>query len=203
MKFEYYLYIIAGVIIILVAIYSLLTHIFPSISFKKEYIEIEVEFPETIFIPELPELGEFTYNRHSKELQNEIVLPFWMNFKFYSKVDLLDFELNFDSDDKKLNLVQIEAYKSLKNYSTDFWQDTLNKILKYYNKYYSDPEDLEDFNLQKTEDLKNSIQLESIIINDSGGIGMRFNCCWDDEHGLGIRIVKNNKIIVGQASEAF
>lgn len=201
MEFKYYVYIIVGGLIVLMAIYTLLTHLFPSISFKKHIIE--VEFSETIVIPDLAELGEFTYSRHDKELQNEIEILYWSNFKISPINDTSGFELNFDSDDKKINLQQVEAYKSILNYSNDDWQNVLTKILEFYNKYYSDLEELLELKIESSEDLKKSIELNSILIHQTGIVGMSFNCTWDEEHGLGIRIYKNNEIKVGEASEAY
>lgn len=183
------------------AAYTILTYIFPSISLKKDVIS--VEFPETLVIPELDELGEFTFSKHDEELQNEIVIPFWMNFKIDSINEIFDFELNFDSDDKKVSEQQIETYKSVVSYSVDGWEKILNKILDYYKKYYSDVEELDALNIEKTEDLRKSIQLNSISIHKSGVAGMSFSCIWDDEHGLGVRIDKNNDVEVGEASEAY
>lgn len=180
-------------------IYTLLTHLFPSISFKKDVIE--VEFPETHVIPELHELGEFTYNTFDKGLQNEIAIPFWTNFKIDPADETSEFELLFHSDDKKINQLQMEAYKSIANYSTDKWQNVLGKIWTYYQKHYSNPEYFDNRKIETIEDLKRSLKLNQLSIHKSGNVSMSFDCIWDEEHGLGVRIDKNNEVTVGEAPE--
>lgn len=201
MEFKYYVYLIVGTLIVLMAIYILLTYLFPSIRLKKEVVEIE--FSETLVIPELAELGAFTYSRHDKELQNEIVIPFWTSFKIDPKEVNAAFDLNFDSDDKKLNPLQIKTYKSIVQYTEEDWQNIVSRILAYYKKNYSQLEELQNLAIEGTEDLKRAIQLNSILIHSSGSVGMSFNCIWDEEHGLGVNFKNNNEIVVGEAAEAY
>ncbi len=136
MEFKYYVYLIGGVLIVLMAIYTLLTYIFPSISLNKQVID--VEFSETLVIPEFAELGEFTYSNYDEKLLNEIVIPFWKDFKVDLDDEASEFELNFDSNDKKINDQQRAGYKSIVNYSGHDWQNILIEILVYYRELYSD-----------------------------------------------------------------
>jgi len=177
-----------------------LTYLFPSIRLNKQIIE--VEFSGTFKIPEFSDLGEFTYSKHEQQLQNEIVIPFWKDFKIDLDKEDYAFELNFDSDDKKIYDQQTEAYKILCDYSSNDWQIILNPIWMYYKQYYSDLEELKVLNIENGNDFRESIELNSVYIHRSGAVGLSFNCTWDEEHGLGVRLDKNNVIKVGESSEA-
>ncbi len=182
------------------AFYTLLTYFFPSISLNKH--AIEVEFSETLFIPELADLGEFTYSKFDQALQNEMVLPFWSKYIIDGEHGNAEIELSFDSDDKKINEQQLEGYKSIVQYSAQDWENILNEILAYYMKHYSDLEDW-DLHIETIEGLSTAIQLNSISIQKSGRVGMSFDCIWDEEHGLGVRIEKSKEVTVGQATYAY
>lgn len=89
------------------------------------------------------------------------------------------------------------------NYSNDDWQNVLIKILEFYNKHYLELEEVLEIKIQGIEDLEKSIELNSIQIHQRGNVGISFNCIWDEEHGLGVRIDINKDVEVGEASEAY
>ncbi|MEN9302586.1 MAG: hypothetical protein RL264_1015 [Bacteroidota bacterium] len=198
MSFETTVYIITAVLLVLIILYSFIRYLISLRNTESDYIRIE--FSETVIVQELTDLGEFSYNASDKELQNEIVLPFWTNFKLNEKEQIQDFEITFFSEDNKLNTNQINAFHQIKDKSFSDWKRVTDAILDYYQENYSEYEDIEVVKTQ--QDLKKSIQLSRIIFHEDGNVGMTFNCSWDEEHGLGIILELNGNIEIGEASEA-
>lgn len=198
MSFETTVYIITAVLLVLIILYSFIRYLISLRNTESDYIRIE--FSETVIVQELTDLGEFSYNASDKELQNEIVLPFWTNFKLNEKEQIQDFENTFYSEDKKLNTNQINAFHHIKDKSFSDWKRVTDAILDYYQENYSEYDDIEVIKTQ--QDLKKSIQLSRIIFHEDGNVGMTFNCSWDEEHGLGIILELNGNIEIGEASEA-
>lgn len=114
-----------------------------------------------------------------------------------------DYEIAFLSYDKKINEQQLRSFHEVLSFDIQFYNYLINFICGYYNEYYFS-EDIEDWNVEMNPaQLKNDIELGSVIINREGMIGLSFGAEWDTEHGLGV-LIKNNKIIdIGGADVAI
>ncbi|URZ03548.1 DUF6985 domain-containing protein [Clostridium felsineum] len=129
-----------------------------------------------------------------------------------SKINFLNKEVDImliiaGDDDGKFEGGQYEAYQVLINYWNSIQKTLLKPILDYYkerrkelgydiefNKYY--PE------INSTKELLNYITLVGIKVpyaNIYGGrsIGISFDCTWDEENGVGVRLNNEQVIEVG------
>lgn len=99
---------------------------------------------------------------------------------------------------------QYEAYKSLMQSWKQIQHDFLGKILEYYiekrHELGYDISNNENYPLvESVEQLFNMISLVGIHVPYAGifegrGIGITFDCTWDEENGIGLFLV-NEKII--------
>ena len=196
----YWAYIVALFIIILMIIYALVIRIFPKFDFRKEYI-IPVIFSEQIEIPQLKEYGCFWIDEASNHISKGVILNRYNSFMDVDKDK--DYEISFLSDDKKVNEQQLRSFHKVLSFDIQFYNYLINSICDYYNEYYFSEDD-EDWNVEMNPvQLKNEIELVSVIINREGTIGLSFGAAWDSEHSLGV-LIKNNKIIdVGGADVAI
>ncbi|URZ08133.1 DUF6985 domain-containing protein [Clostridium felsineum] len=129
-----------------------------------------------------------------------------------SKINFLNKEVDImliiaGEDDGKFEGGQYEAYQVLINYWNSIQKTLLKPILDYYkerrkelgydiefNEYY--PE------INSTKELLNYITLVGIKVpyaNIYGGrsIGISFDCTWDEENGVGVRLNNEQVIEVG------
>ncbi|URZ14853.1 DUF6985 domain-containing protein [Clostridium felsineum] len=129
-----------------------------------------------------------------------------------SKINFLNKEVDImliiaGDDDGKFEGGQYEAYQVLINYWNSIQKTLLKPILDYYkerrkelgydiefNEYY--PE------INSTKELLNYITLVGIKVpyaNIYGGrsIGISFDCTWDEENGVGVRLNNEQVIEVG------
>lgn len=116
-------------------------------------------------------------------------------------------------EDGKFDEEQYIAYKSLMEKWDELQESFLQPILDYYKQTrYElgyDIEFNENYPLIETIDkLLENIKLVGIIIPYAGSfegrdIGITFDCTWDEENGLGIRVVNEKVIEVGYQDVAI
>ncbi|MED4533989.1 DUF2004 domain-containing protein [Metabacillus fastidiosus] len=116
-------------------------------------------------------------------------------------------------EDGKFDEVQYTAYQSLMQNWEQLQQSFLQPILDYYQqKRYEvgyDIEFSENYPLVETTDqLIKMIRLDGIIVSypdiyEGRDIGMLFNCTWDVENGLGLRIINEKVMEVGYQDVAI
>lgn len=89
---------------------------------------------------------------------------------------------------------QIDTYKSL----DIIFEDTMYKVFKEIESYYKSNYDNIKNEISDIEEALKSISLVELIIFDNKlndrVIGLTFNCDWDIENGIGIKL-KNEEII--------
>lgn len=116
-------------------------------------------------------------------------------------------------EDGKFDEEQYIAYKSLMEKWDELQESFLQPILDYYKQTrYElgyDIEFNENYPLIETIDkLLENIKLVGIVIPYAGSfegrdIGITFDCTWDEENGLGIRVVNEKVIEVGYQDVAI
>ncbi|MGG3891370.1 DUF6985 domain-containing protein [Metabacillus fastidiosus] len=116
-------------------------------------------------------------------------------------------------EDGKFDEVQYTAYQSLMQNWEQLQQSFLQPILDYYqHERYElgyDIEFSENYPLVETTDqLIKMIRLDGIIVSypdiyEGRDIGMLFNCTWDVENGLGLRLINEKVMEVGYQDVAI
>lgn len=112
-------------------------------------------------------------------------------------------------EDGKFEEGQYEAYKMLKSKWINIQDEVLESILDYYRNQREElGYDKESGEITTIKDLLNYITLVGIKIQYAdiyGGrsIGLSFDCTWDDENGLGIRLCDEHVIKVGYQDVAI
>ncbi len=135
-----------------------------------------------------------------------------------SKIDFYGKEVEIviliaGDEDAEFEKEQYDAYKVFMDNWTDVQKTLLNPILDYYreerkNRGY-DVELNEDYpNISTTGELLNHITLVGIKVPYGeiyGGrsIGISFDCTWDSENGLGLRLSDEEVIKVGYQDVAI
>lgn len=110
-------------------------------------------------------------------------------------------------EDSKFEEGQYEAYKILKSKWVKMQGEILESILDYYKNQREELGYNKEWNeaypeIVTTKDLLNYITLVGIKIPYAdiyGGrsIGLSFDCTWDDENGVGIRLCNEHVVEVG------
>lgn len=112
-------------------------------------------------------------------------------------------------EDGKFEEGQYEAYKMLKSKWINIQDEVLESILDYYRNQREElGYDKESGEITTIKDLLNYITLVGIKIQYAdiyGGrsIGLSFDCTWEDENGLGIRLCDEHVIKVGYQDVAI
>lgn len=116
-------------------------------------------------------------------------------------------------EDEGIDEEQYESYSSLMQHWGELQHSFIDAILKYYTQKRHelgyDVEVNESYPLIATTDhLLNHISLSGITIpfpdiNDGRDIGITFDCTWDNENGLGLRLVNEQIIKVGYQDVAI
>ncbi|WP_146371934.1 DUF6985 domain-containing protein [Symmachiella macrocystis] len=118
---------------------------------------------------------------------------------------------------------QCEALSFFNGHRAEIVGNSLQAILEWYVPYvdeyrqvfqaYSPPDDsLDDLDkdfpvIDNTDQLRALIALDCVVVHEAsrGGvsdIGLCFDCCWDDEHGLGVLVNKLDVVKMGGADVA-
>ncbi|KIL43108.1 DUF6985 domain-containing protein [Jeotgalibacillus campisalis] len=124
-------------------------------------------------------------------------------FEHATEVDLIiDGE-----EDGQFDEGQYRAYQSLLNNWNDVQQQILKSVLTYYqqkrNELGFDIEVNNNYPLvETTNEILKMISIDGIVvpyadIYDGRDIGITFNCSWDTENGLGIRLLNEKVTKVG------
>lgn len=131
---------------------------------------------------------------------------------FYGKETNITLMVKGD-EDGEFEAEQYEAYNSLMQNWDQLQQNFLQPILDYYkqrrHRLGYDIEPNEKYPLIETKDqLLERINLEGIVVSYAGSfegrdIGILFNCTWDKENGLGLRLVNEKIIEVGYQDVAI
>jgi len=108
---------------------------------------------------------------------------------------------------------QYIAYQAFMKSWKDIQQHILNSILTYYgqkrNELGFDIEVNKNYPLvETTSDILEMISIDAIVVPyadilDGRDIGMTFNCSWDTENGLGIRLLNEKVTKVGYQDVAI
>lgn len=129
-----------------------------------------------------------------------------------SKINFLNKEVDImliiaGDDDGKFEDGQYEAYQVLINYWNDIQEMLLKSILDYYKEKRKELGYDIEFNecypeIKLTKELLDYITLVGIKVpyaNIYGGrsIGISFDCTWDEENGVGVRLNNEQVIEVG------
>ncbi|GAA0086298.1 DUF2004 domain-containing protein [Clostridium sp. CTA-7] len=129
-----------------------------------------------------------------------------------SRINFLNKEVDImliiaGDDDGKFEDGQYEAYQVLINYWNEIQKTLLKFILDYYKEKRKELGYDIEFNdhypeIKSTKELLNYITLVGIKVpyaNIYGGrsIGISFDCTWDEENGVGLRLSDEQVIEVG------
>lgn len=116
-------------------------------------------------------------------------------------------------EDGKFDEEQYEAYNYLMNNWAEVQQELLQAILDYYIEKRNELGYGVTFNekyplIETNEQLLKIITLVGIHVTyanllDGRGIGITFDCTWDEENGLGLRLVNEKIIKVGYQDVAI
>lgn len=135
-----------------------------------------------------------------------------------SRINFLNKEVDImliiaGDEDGKFEDGQYEAYQMLINYWNGIQKILLKFILDYYNEKRKELGYDIEFNeyypeINSTKELLNYITLVGIKVpyaNIYGGrsIGMSFDCTWDEENGVGVRLNNEQIIEVGYQDVAI
>lgn len=136
----------------------------------------------------------------------------YINIEFYGKE--VDIALMVKGEeDGKFDEEQYIAYESLMQKWNGLQQDFLRGILDYYNQERQelgyDIEMSENYpEIEDANQLLNMITLVGIVIPygdiyDERDIGITFDCTWDKENGLGLRLLDEQVTEVGYQDVAI
>ncbi|WP_340024262.1 DUF2004 domain-containing protein [Paenibacillus sp. FSL K6-1096] len=116
-------------------------------------------------------------------------------------------------EDEEIDEEQYESYSSLMQHWGELQHSFIDAILKYYiqkrHELGYDVEVNESYPLiTSTDQLLNYISLSGITIpfpdiNEGRDIGITFDCTWDNENGLGLRVVNEQVLKVGYQDVAI
>ncbi|MFC6650207.1 DUF6985 domain-containing protein [Paenibacillus rhizoplanae] len=116
-------------------------------------------------------------------------------------------------EDEEIDEEQHESYTSLLQHWGELQHSFIDAILKYYiqkrHELGYDVEVNESYpSITTTDQLLNHISLSGITIpfpdiNEGRDIGITFDCTWDNENGLGLRIVNEQVLKVGYQDVAI
>jgi hypothetical protein len=157
----------------------------------------------TLKIPNIS-LGEYGY-------EGTICLEAWDDF-LTKKNGVYGLDLGGDTvmADPKIEDEHVAAFHYIvenQNAIRDIVLKVLFKNYKDLQDYYGyEDEELERFmpNINEINDLKNLIGLLNVHImnvhkDGMAYFGLEFDCTWDEEHGFGVMIYKNNVVELGVA----
>lgn len=135
-----------------------------------------------------------------------------MTINFFGKETNITLIVKGD-EDGEFEKEQYEAYNSLMQNWEQLQQYFLQSILDYYkqrrHRLGYDIELNENYPLIETkEQLLERISLDGIVVSYAGSfegrdMGILFNCTWDKENGLGLRLVNEEIIEVGYQDVAI
>ncbi|WP_147534939.1 DUF6985 domain-containing protein [Bacillus marasmi] len=131
---------------------------------------------------------------------------------FFGKITGIDLIIDGD-EDGQFDEGQYTAYQSLiKNWS-DLQLSILNSILTYYNKKRQELGYDIELNVnypavETTDQILEMISLDGIVVPyadifEARHIGITFNCTWDTENGLGLRLLNEKVTEVGYQDVAI
>ncbi|MBF0705399.1 DUF2004 domain-containing protein [Alkalihalobacillus hwajinpoensis] len=139
----------------------------------------------------------------------------------WSRVMTIDFfgnEIEIDlmidgEEDGQFDEGQYIAYQLVMKHWNDLQQDFLNSVLTYYTQKRSelgfDTELNENYPVVETTDqILKMISLDGIVVPyedifEERHIGVLFNCTWDTENGLGLRLLNEKVTEVGYQDVAI
>lgn len=131
-------------------------------------------------------LGALVFNRGWTKEEN---LKWW-GYDIRLKIVVSAYE------NEIVNANQREGYLSFKENILDISDISLKKTKEYIKKIKNEVLPYIDFN-EIPDDIAKIVDPDSIIILESGSVGVLCNCAWDREHGIAILINDNHNIEVG------
>nr|WP_154888364.1 DUF2004 domain-containing protein [Paenibacillus xylanexedens] len=140
------------------------------------------------------------------ELEHDYVWTKDMTIQFFENENKISLMIDGD-EDGIFDEEQYLAYQALMKNWNDLQQNFLLKLLEYYQqKRYELGYDIafhENYPLVETTDqILEMIELDGIVvpygdIREGRDIGVLFNCSWDKENGVGLRLLDEEVIEVG------
>jgi hypothetical protein len=142
-----------------------------------------------------------------------IELKEWESF-FNTSLDKFCFRLGGETIVEKMNENHKSGVDYIKTNQTKILTTILLEVLKHYpkwqEKYGYDEDDEKDImpNISTINDFANlimpkRIHILSVYSDDFPYIGYDFDCTWDDEHGLGIMMLKDKIVKIGGGDISF
>lgn len=148
-----------------------------------------------------------------------IVLNVWKGFQNKQRIhgyreQNLDLDLNilvsfdiFSSSIVKYEDCHVKTVNHLYNKQAEIKNSILNALLEYYpflKEVYREeiPTIISKYDFQDLISL-NSIHIFNEEIDGYTYLGFSFDCSWDEEHGLGVKILKDKVIEVGHSDIAY
>ncbi|MEK3824252.1 DUF6985 domain-containing protein [Paenibacillus sp. FSL K6-1558] len=140
------------------------------------------------------------------ELEHEYVWTKDMTIQFFENENKISLIIEGD-EDGIFDEEQYLAYQALMKNWNDLQQNFLQSLLEYYQqRRYELGYDIafnENYPLVETTDqILEMIELDGIVvpygdIREGRDIGVLFNCSWDKENGVGLRLLDEEVIEVG------
>jgi len=151
--------------------------------------------------------------KNEDSLSVYIELNDWKQF-FNNNLDKLEFNFGGETIENKLNQNHKKGLDYLKNNQTKILTTILSEVLKCYSiwqeEYGYDDDEKEEImpDVTSIKDFvslvkPNRIHVLSIYKDDFPYTGYDFNCSWDEEHGLGIMMFKDEIIKIGGSDTSF
>ncbi len=146
------------------------------------------------------------------EIEYEFGWSTVINIDFYGNPVEVDLKIDGE-EDGQFDEGQYIAYQAFMKSWKEKQQHILNSILTYYgqkrNELGFDIEVNKNYPLvETTSEILEMISIDAIVVPyadifDGRDIGMAFNCSWDTENGLGIRLLNEKVTKVGYQDVAI
>ncbi len=146
------------------------------------------------------------------ELEYDYVWSRVITIDFFGNATEIDLIIDGE-EDGQFEEGQYTAYQSLMENWSDLQLNLLNSILTYYKQERHelgyDIEVNENYpTVETTEQILEMISLDAIVVRyadvfEARHIGITFNCTWDTENGLGLRLLNEKVTEVGYQDVAI